>query len=141
MGEYLTASVSGFKTSDPSCLGAEWPASTPSLSPQPPSCSGASKAACMSHPGSLVLGESRPKEARTRGLGAGTLTALVALGFLFKFSHSLSFSPSSLRSAKWCWSQCLTPRSASECRKDPFFFFLKKKSFEFLNDFSSGKAA
>ena len=73
----------------------------PSPSPQPPSCSGASKAACMSHPGSLVLGESRPKEARTRGLRAGTLTVLVALGFLFKFSHSLSFSPPSLRFAKW----------------------------------------
>ena len=87
-----------------------------------------------------MLGESRPKEARTRGLGAGTLTALVALGFLFKFSHSLSFSPPSLRFAKWCGLSASPPDLHRNVEKI-LFFFLKKNSFEFLNDFSSGKAA
>lgn len=76
----------------------------------------------MSHPGSLVLGESRPKETRTRGLGAGTLTVLDALGFLFKFSQSVCLA-SLFEICEVVWSQCLTPRSASECRKDLFFFF------------------
>lgn len=71
------------------------------------------------------------------GFRGGTLTASVTLGFPFKFSLKL-FLSSLIEISKVVWTRCLTPRSASECRKDLFFFL---KSFEFLNDFSSGKAA